>query len=167
MPIRARQRPLWSGTRRAARRRRARTQGGAEQGAVLAERLNGGIETQYAASTPYYGANDAIILVPWATNPPVVARTAAQFELARKAGLYAAWCTLDALYDHKAYHAMSLAFLRIAALTSVGEHGEQRAGVWEYARGRSSARARHTSGPRESRPSRRRGDARAHKLPRS
>ena len=116
-------------------------QGGAEQGAVLAERLNGGIETQYAASTPYYGAN--IILVPWATRPTVVARTAAQLELARKAGLYAAWCTLDALHDHKAYHAVSLAFLRIAALTSVGEHGEQRADVWEYARPIVSTRTAH------------------------
>ena len=118
-------------------------QGGAEQGAVLAERLSGGIETQYAASTSYYGANDAIILVPWATRPTVVARSTAQLELAQKAGLYAAWCTLDALHDHKAYHAVSLAFLRIAALTSVGEHGEQRAGVWEYARPIVSTRTAH------------------------
>ena len=118
-------------------------QGGAEQGAMLAARLHGGIETQYAASTPHYGANDAIILVPWAARPTVVAHTAAQLELALEAGLFAAWCTLDALHNHKAYHAVSLAFLRIAALTSIGEHGEQRAGVWEYARPIVSTRTAH------------------------
>lgn len=42
---------------------------------------------------------------------------------AREAGLSAFWCTLDALHDHFAYHAVSLAFQRISALTTIGEHG--------------------------------------------
>ena len=44
-------------------------QGGAEQGATLAAHLSGGIETQYASPAPLYGANDAVILVPWAARP--------------------------------------------------------------------------------------------------
>jgi hypothetical protein len=142
-------------------------QGGAEQGTILAARLHGGIETQYAASTPHYGANDAIILVPWATRPTFVARTAAQLELALEAGLFAAWCTLDALHNHKAYHAVSLAFLRIAALTSIGEHGEQRAQASGSTRDPSSARARPTSGPHEriSPPMKRRTSAHASAKP--
>ena len=117
--------------------------GGAEQGATLAACLTGGIETQYAAPTSFYGANDAIVLVPWATRPTVVARSAAQLELAREAGNGAIWCTLDALHNHVAYHAVSLAFQRLAALTTVGEHGEQRAGIWEYARPIVSTRTAH------------------------
>lgn len=95
-------------------------QGGAEQGAILATHLNGvcgvAIESQYAASTPFYGSNDAIILVPWATRPTFVARSSAHVARAREAGLNALWCTLDALHDHFAYHAVSLAFQRISAL---------------------------------------------------
>ena len=118
-------------------------QSGAEQGEILAARLTGGIETQYAAPTAYYGANDAVILVPWASRPTFVARSPAHRTIAREAGLRAAWCTLDALHDHVAYHAVSLAFQRIAAITTVGEHGEQRAGTWEYARPIVSTRTAH------------------------
>ena len=118
-------------------------QGGAEQGAILAAHLSGGIETQYASPAPLYGANDAVILVPWAARPTFVARSAANLATARDAGLDAAWCTLDALHDHVAYHAVSLAFMRISTLTSIGEHGEQRAGIWEYARPIVSTRTAH------------------------
>jgi hypothetical protein len=74
-------------------------QGGAEQGAILATHLNGAcvaaIESQYEASTPFYGANDAIILVPWATRPTFVARSVAHVDRAREAPFGAPWtrCT--------------------------------------------------------------------------
>jgi hypothetical protein len=118
-------------------------QGGAEQGATLAAHLSGGIETQYASPAPFYGANDAVILVPWAARPTFVARSAADLASARDAGLSASWCTLDALHEHAAYHAVSLAFMRIATLSSIGEHGEQRAGIWEYARPIVNTRTAH------------------------
>ena len=74
------------------------------------------------------------MLLPWQRQPTHVLQSAAQRALAREAGLSAAWCTLGALHDHGAYRAVSLAFQRVAALTTVGAHGDQQAGTWETAK---------------------------------
>ena len=108
--------------------------GGAEQGEALAAFITGGIETQYAAPLTCFGHKDAVVLLPWQRQPTHVLQSAAQRALAREAGLSAAWCTLGALHDHGAYRAVSLAFQRVTALTTVGAHGDQQAGTWETAK---------------------------------
>ena len=107
--------------------------GGAEQGESVAAFITGGYETVYASPLKDYGHGDAVILVPWTTPPITVLQTVDQRDTARQAGLSAAWCTLGALHDHAAYLPTLLAFQRIAALTTAGEHGNQQPGTWAHA----------------------------------
>ena len=108
--------------------------GGAEQGEEIAAFISEGIETQYASPLRAYGHEDSVIIVPWSTTPVTVISTPAERGEARAAGLSAAWCTLGALDGHAAYQHVGLALGRLAALTTVGAHGAQCAGVWATAR---------------------------------
>ena len=107
---------------------------GAEQGAEIAAGIAQGLETVYAATVKCFGQPDAVVMVPWATPPARVLATPGERREATAAGLVTAWCTLDALDGHIACIPVGAAFLRVAALTTIGAHGAQNAGTWATSR---------------------------------
>ena len=116
----------------------------AAQSAELATGISQGLETVYAATVKCFGQPDVIVMVPWATPPICVLTSTTQRTEAAANGQKTAWCTLDALDGHIASFPVGAAFLRIAALTTVGAHGAQNAGKWASSRPMVRARTAHT-----------------------
>ncbi|KOO26420.1 hypothetical protein Ctob_009367 [Chrysochromulina tobinii] len=116
----------------------------AAQSAELATGISQGLETVYAATVKCFGQPDVIVMVPWAMPPTCVLTSATQRDEAAANGQRTAWCTLDALDGHIASFPVGAAFLRIAALTTVGAHGAQNAGTWASSRPMVRARTAHT-----------------------
>ena len=116
----------------------------AAQSAELATGISQGLETVYAATVTCFGKPDVVVMVPWATPPACVLTSTTQRAEAAANGQRTAWCTLDALDGHIASFPVGAAFLRIAALTTVGAHGAQNAGKWASSRPMVRARTAHT-----------------------
>ena len=106
------------------------TMSGMAQGEQAAAFLRGDAPTQYAARLEQFDKADAVVLVPWAAAPMHVIRHRQQRAEARDAGLSAVWCTLDAVDGHISAHAIALAFKRVEAMTTIGEHGGLQSGTW-------------------------------------
>jgi hypothetical protein len=115
----------------------------AAQSAELATGISQGLETVYAATVKCFGQPDVIVMVPWAMPPACVLTSTTQRDKAAAHGQRTAWCTLDALDGHIASFPVGAAFLRIAALTTVGAHGAQNAGTWASSRPMVRARTAH------------------------
>ena len=114
------------------------------QSAELAANIAQGLETVYAATVKCFGQLDTVVMIPWATPPAHVITSTTQREDAAATGQGAAWCTLDSLDGHVACFPVGAAFLRIAALTTIGAHGSQNAGTWATSRPMVRARTAHT-----------------------
>jgi hypothetical protein len=115
----------------------------AAQSAELATGISQGLETVYATTIKCFGQPDVVVMVPWATPPACVLTSTTQRAEAAANGQRSAWCTLDALDGHIASFPVGAAFLRIAALTTVGAHGAQNAGTWASSRPMVRARTAH------------------------
>ena len=116
----------------------------AAQSAELATNISQGLDTVYAATVKCFGQPDVVVMVPWATPPACVLTSTTQRAEAAANGQQSAWCTLDALDGHIACFPVGAAFLRIAALTTVGAHGSQNAGTWASSRPMVRARTAHS-----------------------